>query len=109
MGTRKNRIAEAVLDNEYTQSMFSIKNKKTRHTPVNPSFYYIKCGLRGYTFHGHHWTAHMQMSQTDELLSVDLCNSNSRITMFFHKSKDCQSLSTLHHTTLHFKLSSLVS
>ena len=39
--------------NEYPQSLFWIKNKNNRYTPVNPSFTFIKVGLRGYTFHGH--------------------------------------------------------
>ena len=39
--------------NEYPQSMFWIKNKKNRCTPVNPSFAIYKWGMRGYTFHGH--------------------------------------------------------
>ena len=34
---------------EYPQSMFWSKNKKTRYTPAYPS----KWGLRGYSLHGH--------------------------------------------------------
>ena len=34
--------------NEYTQSMFWIKNKKNRYTPANPSFATIKVGYRVY-------------------------------------------------------------
>ena len=39
--------------NEYPQCMFWIKIKKIMYTPANPSFYYIKLGIRVYTFHGH--------------------------------------------------------
>ena len=33
--------------NEYPQSMFWSKNKKTRYTPAHPSFCYIKVGFKG--------------------------------------------------------------
>ena len=33
--------------NKYPQSMFWIKNKKNRYTPVNPSFLYIKRLYKG--------------------------------------------------------------
>ena len=36
--------------NEYPQSMFWSKNKKNRYTPANPSFTYIKVGLKGVYF-----------------------------------------------------------
>ena len=39
--------------NEYPQSMFWIKNKKNRYTPVFPIFFIEKLCLRGYTLHGH--------------------------------------------------------
>ena len=39
--------------NEYPQCMFWTKNKKIRYTPANSQFFYIKVGLKGYTFHGH--------------------------------------------------------
>ena len=33
--------------NEYPQSMFWSKNKKTMYTRVNPIFFYIKVGYKG--------------------------------------------------------------
>ena len=32
--------------NEYPQSMFWIKNKKIRYTPLKPQFFYIKVGFK---------------------------------------------------------------
>ena len=33
--------------NEYSQSMFSSRNKKTNVYPCKPQFYYIKVGFKG--------------------------------------------------------------
>ena len=44
-------FSETVLTS--THSLFWIKNKKNRYTPVNPSFTIQKWGLRGYSLHGH--------------------------------------------------------
>ena len=44
------------IDRGYTLEpppRFWIKNKKNRYTPVNPSFYYINVGFKGYTLQGH--------------------------------------------------------
>ena len=37
----------------YPQSMFWIKNKLNRHTPVHPSFKLQKWGIRGYILYAH--------------------------------------------------------
>ena len=51
VSTRKNRLGSG--SNGYPLSMFWIKNKKNRYSPVNPSFPIHKWGLSGYSFHGY--------------------------------------------------------
>ena len=52
MGTRKNRLGEAVLRSTHNLC-FGAKIRKIGIPPHTPVFFYIKVGLRGYTFHGH--------------------------------------------------------
>ena len=42
--------------NEYPQSMFWVKNKENRYTPVNPSFFHINSFKPGVPFTGHRQT-----------------------------------------------------
>ena len=46
MGTRKNRLTEAVLTSTH-DLCFRAKIRKNIYTPVNPIFYYIKVGCKG--------------------------------------------------------------
>ena len=72
---------------EYPQSMFWIKNKKNRYTPVNPSFTISKFGLRGYTFHRHVFL--MLNSHLQKIISVccmldpQLSKNNDRTGLCF--------------------------
>ena len=51
MGTRQNRIGEAVLTSTHNLC-FRAKIRKNEH-PCKPQFYYIKVGGRGCLLHGH--------------------------------------------------------
>ena len=37
--------------NEYPHSMFESRKKEIINTPSNPTFYYIRWGLQGYSLH----------------------------------------------------------
>ena len=60
--------------NEYTQSMFSSKNKKNNVCPCKPQFYYIKVGFKGgqnYIGMFSWWCSHVPAQMIDALLNID--------------------------------------
>ena len=95
--------------NKYPQSMFWIKNKKNRYTPVKPSFTIYKWRLRGYTFHRHVFLMDVSLARLHEVhraivvTSVVCVPVHVTLAIFFSRSSylDSHSSESIHTWTYH--------
>ena len=77
MGARWNRFGEPPRrggSGGCPRSVFWGKNKKTRHTPCVPQFYYIKVGYKGYitrTCYPDGWPRYVEGSFNDYEINIE--------------------------------------